>query len=262
MELMIVKKLYKVSKEINAILFTDEKFLTFSIKIPDNKIKFTFIDSYRFLGASLDNLANNFNIESFKHTINHLNNKYSHLNINDLNLIFRKGVFPYEYLDSFDKLNDTKLPNKRSFYSSIKGKHISQKNYNRAEKVFKLLGCNNLKDYLEVYLSIDVFLLTDIFEHFRKVAKKYYDLDPAHYYSAPGLSWDAMSKMTKVELELLTDPDMLYFFMEGITGGLSFINKRYVKANNKYMSTFDKNKESSFIIPLDAFYGDKEMPID
>jgi len=249
---MIVKKLYKVSKEINAIPFTDEKFLTFSIKIPDTKIKFTFIDSYRFLGASLDNLANNFNIESFKHTLNHLNNKYPHLDINDLNLIIRKGVFPYEYLDSFDKLNDTKLPNKISFYSTIKGKHISQEDYNRAEKVFKLLGCNNLKDYLEVYLSIDVFLLTDIFEHFRKVAKNYYDLDPAHYYSAPGLSWDAMLKMTKVELELLTDPDMLYFFMEGITGGLSFINKRYVKANNKYMSTFDKNKESSFIIPLDA----------
>jgi hypothetical protein len=250
---MIVKKLYKVAKEIKAIPFTDEKFLTFTIKIPETRIKFTFIDSYRFLGASLDNLTNNFkDNESFKHTINHLKNKYPQLNKDDLNFIIRKGVFPYEYLDTFDKLNDTKLPNKRSFYSSIKGKHISHKDYDRAKRVYNLLNCKTLKDYLEAYLSIDVFLLTDIFEQFRQTTRKYYDLDPSHYYSSPGLSWDAMLKLTKVELELLTDPDILYFFMEGINGGLAFISKRYVKDNNKYMINFDKSQESSYIVPVDA----------
>ena len=96
-----------------------------------------------------------------------------------------------------------------------------------------ILKCKYLKDYLEVYLSIDVFLLTDIFKTFRKTSMKYYELNPAHYYSAPGLSWDSMLKSAKVELELLTDVDLLYFFMEGIRGGLLFISKRYAKANNE-----------------------------
>jgi hypothetical protein len=191
---MIVKKLYKVAKEIKAIPFTDEKFLTFTIKIPETRIKFTFIDSYRFLGASLESLTKSFtNIEIFKHTMNHFKNNYPQLNKEDLKFIITKGVFPYEYLDSFNKLNDTKLPKLRSFYSSIKGKHISYEDYDRAKRVYKLLNCKTLKDYLEAYLSIDVFLLTDIFETFRQTTRKY-DLDPAHYYSAPGLSWDAMLK--------------------------------------------------------------------
>jgi hypothetical protein len=81
---------------------------------------------------------------------------------------------------------------------------------------------------------------------------KYYELDPAHYYSSPGLSWDAMLKFTDVKLELLTDPDMLYFFMEGIRGRLSFVSKRYVETNNKYMKNYDLKRESSYFIPVDA----------
>jgi hypothetical protein len=145
-----------------------------------------------------------------------------HPNITDnqVDYIVQKGVFPYEFLGSFEKLNECKLPSIESFCSSIRDSKINEDDYQRALKVWDILKCRNLKEYLEAYLSIDVFLLTDIFEAFRKTSIKYYKLDSAHHYSSPGLSWDAMLKFTKVKLELLTDPDILYFFMEGIRGGL------------------------------------------
>ena len=94
---------------------------------------------------------------------------------------------------------------------------------------------------------------------------KYYKLDPCHYYTAPGLAWDACLKLTKQELELLTDYDMLMMFEKGIRGGISHISKRYAEANNKYMKDFDKTKPSTFIQYLDAnnLYGwamSKKLP--
>jgi hypothetical protein len=253
----IVRKLYKICQDIEAIPFTDEKFLTFSIKIPNTNIKFTFIDSLRFLPSSLDNLTKNLlkkegGLDNFRYTKMFFEEKYPNIADSQLDYIIQKGVFPYEFLDSFEKLNETKLPSIDSFYSSIKDSKINEDDYQRAQKVWSILKCKNLKEYLEAYLSIDVFLLTDIFEAFRKTSMKYYELDPAHYYSSPGLSWDAMLKFTEIKLELLTDPDMLYFFMEGIRGGLSFISKRYVESNNKYMKNYDLKKESSYFIPVDA----------
>ena len=197
-------------------------------------------------------MKKNGGINNFIYTKQYFKEKFPEINEQELEYIIQKGVFPYEYLDSLDKLSQTELPRIESFYSSVKDSNISEEDYQRANKVWNILKCKNLKDYLEIYLSIDVYLLTDIFETFRKTSMKYYKLDPAHYYSAPGLSWDAMLKLTKVKLELLTDLNMLYFFMEGIRGGLSFISKRYVKANNKYMKNYDLNKPSSYFIPVDA----------
>jgi len=254
----IIRKLYKISNDLKVIPFTDEKYLSFSIKIPETNIIFTFIDSYRFLEGSLEVLTKILNEkegeleDKFPYTKQFFNENYPNIKDEDFKYIIQKGVFPYEYLDSFDKLNDKNLPDIKEFYSSIKDKNITLEDYNRAIKVFNLLKCKNLKDYLEDYLSIDVFLLCDIFEEFRKTSKKYYNLDPAHYYSTPGLSQDSMLKLTNIELELLTDIDMLYFFQEAIIGGLSFISKRYVKVNNKYMKDFDNTQDSSYFIPLDA----------
>jgi hypothetical protein len=111
---------------------------------------------------------------------------------------------------------------------------------------------------MELYLTCDVLILADCFESFRELSLKHYGLDPAHYISSPGLSWDAMLKYTGIELELLTDQDILLMIMEGIRGGLSCIMKRYVEANNKYMINYDPTKESSFLVPVDAnnLYGD------
>jgi len=119
--------------------------------------------------------------------------------------------------------------------------------------VWKEFGCETIRDYLELYNISDVLLLADVFENFRDVCMKHYMLDPAWYYTAPGLSWDAAFKYTGVHLELLSDPDMFLMVKHGIRGGISTISKRYAKANHKYMGkSYDPNKVSRFISYLDA----------
>ena len=109
-----------------------------------------------------------------------------------------------------------------------------------------------LEDYHNLYNKIDVLLLADVFENFRNICIKNYELDPAHYYTAPGLAWDAALKITDVKLELLSDIDMLLMVEKGIRGGVS-MSTRYGKANNKYMDdSFDASKPSKYIAYLDA----------
>ena len=94
-------------------------------------------------------------------------------------------------------------------------------------------------------------MLADVFEKFTKTCLKYYELDPCHYFSSPGLSWDAMLKMTDVKLEKIPDINKYLFVEKGSRGGISYIAKRYGKANNKYMSDYDLEKPSTFITYLD-----------
>ena len=116
------------------------------------------------------------------------------------------------------------------------------------QKMFgKLLG-----DYHDMYLKTDILLLADVFQNFRETCLEYYHLDPCYYFTSPGLSWDAMLKMTKIKLELLTDIDMFQFIEKGMRGGISYIANRYGKANNKYMKDYDENEESKYIMYLDA----------
>ena len=167
-------------------------------------------------------------------------------------LLARKGVYPYDYVTSIDKLKETKLPPKEAFYSKLLNEEISDEDYQHALNVWKTFDCQTLQDYHDLYLKTDVLLLVDVFENFRKTCLKYYKLDPCHYYTAPGLAWDACLKLTKQKLKLLTDYDMLMMFEKGIRGGISHISKRYAEANNKYVKDFDKTKPSTFIQHLDA----------
>ena len=96
----------------------------------------------------------------------------------------------------------------------------------------------------------DILLLADTFEKFISMCLKYYGLNPCHYFSAPGFSWDAMLKMTKIELEKISEPDKYMFFEQGIRGGVSYINKRYNKANNKYCPDYDKEKPKIILSTL------------
>ena len=165
----------------------------------------------------------------------------------------RKGVYPYDYVDGLDRLSETELLSKNEFYSRLSCDDISDEDYTHAQKVWKAFGCKSMKDYHDLYLKSDVLLLTDVFETFRGVCCKNYDLDPAWYFTVPGLSWDAALKKTEVELELLTDPDMLLMFEQGIRGGVSSIMTRYGKANNKYMGKdFDPKEPSKYLQYLDA----------
>ena len=116
----------------------------------------------------------------------------------------------------------------------------------------KYFKWNTFLDYHNIYLISDVLLLADIWDNFRNVCYKVYGLDCCYYYTAPCLSWDAMLKCTKIELELLTDIEIYLFFESGLKSGISQISHRYTEANNKYLENYDECKEDSYILYLDV----------
>ena len=132
-------------------------------------------------------------------------------------------------MDSFEKFSENKLLDKSKFFSSLKDECISEKDYERAKNIWNVFKMNTMGNYHDLYLKTDVLLLADVFEKFIKTCLDYYGLDPCHYFSCPGLSWDAMLKMNGVELELITDIDMHLFIEKGMRGGISYIAKRLVK---------------------------------
>ncbi|XP_018404604.1 PREDICTED: uncharacterized protein LOC108781186 [Cyphomyrmex costatus] len=175
--------------------------------------------------------------------------EFSNLSDKDFNLLTRKGVFPYEYVDCVEKLNDTRLPPRESFQSSLTDDTVSESDYAHAANVWKRFAVRTLGEYSDLYLKTDVLLLTDVFENFRESCVASYGLDPAHYYTLPGFTWDAMLKHTRVKFELLTDIDMVIFIERG---GLSQCSGRYAKANNKYMQSYDLSETSSYLMYYDV----------
>jgi hypothetical protein len=132
-----------------------------------------------------------------------------------LPLVTRKGVYPYEYTDSWARLEETSLPSKEDFYSTLCEKDIDEEEYEHAKKVWSHFGCRTLGEYSDLYLKVDVLLLADVFENFRDICLKTYNLDPSFYYTSPGLSFDSMLKFTSMKLELLSDYDMLLMVEKG-----------------------------------------------
>ena len=172
--------------------------------------------------------------------------------INKFILFLRKGVYPYEYMDSWERFNETSLPSKESFYSNLNMEDIDDIDYRHGNNVFNKFKLNNLGDYHDLYVQSYTLLLADVFENFRDMCLKEYELDLAHFLSLPGFAWQACLKKTNIELELLTDYDMLLMVEKGIRGGICHSIQRYAKANNKYMKSYNNNEDSSYIQYLDA----------
>ena len=233
------KKGEKCQMNINAIPNNMEKYTAFML---GNHL--TFIDSFQFMSSSLDKLVSNLPKESLKYTSQKFKGE-------KLDLMSQKGVYPYDFMDSFDKFNE-KLPSKEDFYSILNDEHITDDQYKHAQNVWNTFNLKNMGEYHDLYLKSDILLLADVFENFRKTCLQYYKLDPCHYFTSPGLSWDAMLKMTDIKLELMTDIDMFQFIEKGMRGGISYIANRYGKSNNKYMKTCDKKTPSKYIMYLDA----------
>ena len=233
------KKGEKCQMNINAIPNNMEKYMAFML---GNHL--TFIDSFQFMSSSLDKLVNNLPKEALKYTSQKFEGK-------ELDLMSQKGVYPYDFMDSFEKFNE-KLPSKEEFYSILNDEHITDDQYKHAQNVWNTFNLKNMGEYHDLYLKSDILLLADVFENFRKTCLQYYKLDPCHYFTSPGLSWDAMLKMTDIKLELMTDIDMFQFIEKGMRGGISYIANRYGKSNNKYMKTYDEKAPSKYIMYLDA----------
>ena len=154
-------------------------------------------------------------------------------------------------MDSWERFNET-FPDKEAFYSKLNLEGITDEDYAHAQKVREVFEIKNLGEYHDLYVQSDTLLLAGVLENFRNKSTEIYELDPAHFLSAPGLAWQACLKKSKVELELLTDIDMLLMVEKRIRGGMCQAIHRYDKANKKYMKNYDKNNESSYLMYLDA----------
>ena len=255
---LCIKNLGFSAGNIDCIPNNEERYISFTKRIQvgsyTSKIGETkplhhqirFIDSFKFMATSLGNLVNNLPKDAF----NNVKRFYAE---DKLSLLTRKGVYPYDYMDSPEKLKETKLPPKEAFYSRLNDEGISDENYAHARKVWETFEMKNLEDYHNLYNRVDVLRLANVFENFRDICIKNYKLDPTHYYTAPGLAWDATLKVTEVELQLLSDIDMLLIVEKGIRGGVSMISNRYGKANNKYMGkSFIDTIVSTYITYLEA----------
>ena len=111
-----------------------------------------------------------------------------------INLLLRKGVYPYEYMDSWKRFDETSLPDKKAFYSKLYLEDITDEDYRHVQKVFEELGLKKPGDYHDLYFQSDNLLLADVFENFRNKSIEIYELDPAHFLSAPGFTWQACLK--------------------------------------------------------------------
>jgi hypothetical protein len=238
-------------ENIKIIAQNFEKYMTFSFG------EFRVLDSFAFMSSSLDTLSSNLlkdGKHNFKQTLSD-----SSLTDDQKDLLLCKGVYPYEYMKSVEKFDETELPPIEMFYSQLSESNISKEDYQHAQNVWRTFNIKNLGEYHDLYLKTDVLLLSDVFEAFRNVMMKNYKLDPASgYFTLPNFAWDAMLKKTGVVLEQLTDIDMYQFCEQGIRGGISMISHRHAKANNKYMKDYDKSIIDSYIIYLDAnnLYGE------
>ena len=257
---LFIKKLGTPNKNenIDCIPNNEEKYISFSKtivtgqytnkkgEVKDKTFKIVFKDSLKFMSSSLGALVNNLPKDAFKNLLKNFTPKQAEI-------LKQKGFYPYEYMDSEEKFNDTKLPPREAFYSKLSGRGITEKDYKHAWNIWNSFKMKTFKEYHELYNITDVLLLADVFENFRDICLKIYELDPVYYFTAPGLAWDACLKITGIELELLSETNMLLMFEKGIRGGISIISNRYGRANNKYMQKgFNENKPSKYLMYLDA----------
>lgn len=227
---------------MNCIATSSEKYISVTLE------SLRFLDSLQFLNTSLDNLVSNLSAEgsdNFKILRQCMGDDH-------LNLLLRKGVFPYSWLTDKSKLNETHLPSADAFFNDLTDTPISTNDYKHAQNIWSSYNMSSMQEYHDLYLKTDVLLLADVFESFRNTSLKYYEIDSCNMYSAPGLAWNAMLKMTGVRLELLTDIDQHLFIEAGIRGGVAMISNGHVKDNNPLLPDYNKTDPNTYLMYLDC----------
>ena len=256
---LFIRELGGHTSDVEVIAKNKEDYISFSIKVPvdkytnkdgeevDKLIELRFIDSFTFMASSLDSLTKN--LVSSGHKL------FGFEDCSELqyDLLTRKGVYPYEYMNSWNRFEETQLPLINAFYSNLNMSSINEEDYQHAQNVWGEFRLHDLGDYHNLYLRTDVILPANVYETFRDTCRRHYNLDPAHFYTSPGLAWKACLKRTGIKLELLTDPDMLLMFERGIRGGITQAVRKYAAANNPYMGDkFNPYEGTTYLQYLDA----------
>ena len=261
----IIRSLNKTNlkNKLTVIPSTDEKYICLSIGVwikaaYDKKGKLQnvyeyirILDSCKFMTSSLESLVANLSPNKFQLLETHFENHC----LEDINLLKQKGFYPYSYVSNFSKFQEVSLPLKEKWINSLTGFEVSvdEEQYQHALKVFKTFKCKNIGEYHDLYLTSDTLLLACVYEEFREVSFKTYKLDCTNYYTASNLSWDALLRICKADIQLLTDREHLDVVEGLMRGGLSSVfAKRLCKANNKYLPDWDSSKPSTYLAFIDA----------
>lgn len=246
---LFIKALAEVPGDIKIIPKTKENYISFTKFVPVSENQFyqlRFVDSFKFLATSLSKLSDTLKPEDFKYLKIHFPSPEK------FQLLTRKGIYPYEYLNSWERYQEKSLPPKEYFYSSLNDQHISDDEYRHAHLIWSTFKICDLGSYTDLYLKTDVLLLADIFENFRRTCKEHYQLDPAFYLTAPSLSFDAMLLKTGIQLELINDLAMLRMLQSGIRGGVCLCSHRHAKANNAHLPDYKPSEPASYIAYIDC----------
>lgn len=246
---LFIKELAESLGPVRVIPKNKENYVSFTkfLEVSENDfVQIKFVDSFKFLNASLEKLANGLATEDFVNLRNFFPDDTK------FKLMSRKGVYPYDHMTDWDSYLEKQLPPKSSFYNSLLDSNITEADYLHASCVWLTFNIKNMGEYTDLYIKTDVLLLTDIFENFRKICKDNYGLDPAFYLTAPSLSFDAMLLKTGVHLELLTDLEIVRLIQKGVRGGICLCSTRHAKANNKYMANYDRDKSDVYLTYLDV----------
>ncbi len=236
-----------IEHRVEVIGTSSEKF--FAVFVGKNLV---FIDSLNFFSASLETVAGTMD----KKTDFKLSRKYFMSQYHDeakVELMLRKGVYPYDFFSDLSKYDETQLPPAKDFYDSLGNKEVNPLDYEHAQTVWRELGVRNLREYTELYNISDVLLLLDCFNKLRDVFMKNFGLDPGHFFSLPHLTWECALKETKAKLDYIKDPEMMTFLESAIRGGVaSGLEYRTAKANNPHLPDYDPTKPNSYIMVHDV----------
>ena len=228
-----------------------ENFTSMNVTCLESKVDLRFIDSYNFINTSLQNMINglrtsNHNFEIFKSGM-----RYFDYQQELIDKCIQKGVFPYEYIDSIEKLNEKTLPSKDDFYSTLTESSVSDEEYKFALEVYKMAKCESINDYMSLYLRTDVLLLAEAFTHFRSGVSNAYGLDPAFFNTMPAYAMECCLYMSETKLDLLTDLDVHCLIENNIRGGFACANIGKVDFNSRYHPDYDADKPCSSFACLD-----------
>jgi hypothetical protein len=243
----LIRAAHEISQALNfrcnfsCIPINGEKFMCLSVGC------LKLVDSFQFMATSLENLTQNLidneSEDKYRFFVNMRREFPEHME-----LLCKKGHYPYAWVDSPEKMKFRGLPPREAFDNDLTGEKLTDDQWNHVQEIYRVFKIEYFEEYHNIYLKCDCVLLADIFQRFREVSHADYGLDPLNYVSVPGLAWEAMLKMTGIQLELITDPEILNMLERQKRGGLCFVgSKRHATANNPELENYDPTQPTSFI---------------